>query len=159
VPQNPFHPQSDADRNTIWRMMIINDSEAFIAQDFSRIEGDFDAQNFEGLRCGMSPNPANWTIAFPDLASYRANWLDSAKKFADLKFRDVTPLEAIYSRCSLTRIDLAGDRAIAHKQFSGSLFLADGATYAPGQRQTLYRLHRQQSRWRIVGFLGQLPLE
>ncbi len=107
----------------------------------------------------MSPNPANWTIAFPELASYRANWLDSAKKFAELKFRDVTPLEAIYSRCSLTRIDLAGDRAIAHKQFSGSLLLADGATYSPGRRQTLYRLHRQQSRWRIAGFLGQLPLE
>ncbi len=107
----------------------------------------------------MSGNPANWSIAFPDLAGYRGNWLESAKKFAELKFRDVTPLDAIYARCSLVRVDLVGDRAVAHKQFSGSLLLEDGTTYSPGQRQTLYRLHRQQSRWKIVGFLGQLPLE
>jgi hypothetical protein len=159
MPTNPFNQHTEPDRHTIWRMMIVDDSEAFIARDFSRIENDFDAQNFEGLRCGMSGNPVNWTITFPDLISYRANWLESAKKFAELKFRDVTPLEAIYARCALARIDVVGDRAVAHKHFSGSLVLTDGTTYAPGQRQTLYRLHRQQGRWRIAGFLGQLPLE
>jgi hypothetical protein len=156
--QNPFDPITDSDRHIIWRMLIADDSEAFIAGDFTRVESDFDEQNFEGIRCDMSGNPADWTIAFPDLASYRASWLDSARKFGALKFRDLTPLDALYFRCSLSRIDIAGDRALAHKKFSGSLLLADGSTYAPGARQTLYRLHRQQSRWKIVGFLGQLPL-
>src|SRR4051794_22941730 len=109
LPANPFERESDPDRHAIWQMMIIDDSEAFLAADFSRIESDFDSNHFEGIRCGMSGNPANWSIPFPDLPSYRAAWMDGAKKFAELRFHAVTLREALYSRCSLARIDIAGD--------------------------------------------------
>src|SRR4051812_39974006 len=103
---NPFDSHTDPDRHAIWQMLIADDSEAFVARDFSRVEGDFDVVNFEGIRCGMSGNPANWSLTFPTLADYRANWLEGAIKFTDLRFKDLTALEAIYSRCSLNRIDI-----------------------------------------------------
>ena len=119
---------------------------------------DFDADQFEGIRCGHSPNPDNWRIAFSTLADYRDEWLASSRKFLAMRFADgITPLDAVLRRCRIDRIDLARDRAIAHKKFSGDVPLADGSTLS-GSRQTLYRLHRREGIWRIVGFLGQLPL-
>ena len=53
--------------------------------------------------------------------------------------------------------DIAGGRALCHKKFSGDLPLGDGTTLS-GSRQTLYRLHKQRGVWRIVGFIGYLPL-
>ena len=107
-PLNPFNVATDLDRHAIWRVLILDDSEAFIAHDFARIEADFDADNFEGLRCNHSPNPADWIIAFPTLAAYRENWLEGAKKFTAISFKDVSPLDALYFRCKLNRIDIAG---------------------------------------------------
>jgi ketosteroid isomerase-like protein len=70
----------------------------------------------------------------------------------------MTHLEALLKRIQLTQIDIAGDRALARKKFSGTIPLADGSAIT-ASRQSLYRLHRQQGRWKIVGFLGQLLLD
>jgi hypothetical protein len=93
------------------------------------------------------------------LAAYGDEWLASSRKCRAMRFADgVTPLDAVLRRCRIDRIDLAGDRAIAHKKFSGDVPLADGTTLS-GSRQTIYRLHRQAGVWKIVGFLGHLPLD
>jgi ketosteroid isomerase-like protein len=70
----------------------------------------------------------------------------------------MTPREAVLRRTHLKQIDINGDRALAHKKFSGTINLADGTTIS-GSRQTIYRLHKQRGVWKIVGFLGQLPLD
>ena len=154
---NPFDPTRDPVRHHIWQRLIVADSDAFAAGDWPAIEPDFDAETFEGLRCHNSPDPADWEIAFPTLASYRDSWLAAARAFAAKRFVGLTNRQAIYARTRLDRIDLAGDRALCHKTFSGDLELADGTTHG-GNRQTLYRLHRRGGAWKIVGFLGFLPL-
>src|SRR5688572_19445309 len=122
------------------------------------IESDFDAEHFEGIRCSNSMNPDDWKIAFPRLQDYRDSWLSASREFLAKQFEGMTHREAVYRRTRLTQIDIAGDRALAHKKFSGTLPLVDGSNLS-GNRQTIYRLHRQRGVWKIVGFLGQLPLE
>jgi hypothetical protein len=156
-PMNPFSPSSDADRHYIWDRVIVADSEAFAMGDWNRIANDFDAENFEGIRC-YTNNPNDWRLVFPSLDSYRISWLDMAKEFAKKKFFGRTNLEAIYARCRIDQIEIVGDRALVHKKFSGTLDLADGSKLS-GSRQTIYRLHRRDGVWKIVGFLGYLPLE
>jgi hypothetical protein len=155
---NPFDPVKDSDRHYIWQRLVAVDSDAFAAADWESVQDDFDAAHFEGIRAVGSTNPDHWIIAFPDLASYRDNWLRAAKEFANKRFAGRTRREAIYHRTSLNQIDITGDRALAHKKFSGDIPLEDGSLLT-GSRQTLYRLHRQNGRWRIVGFIGYLPLE
>jgi hypothetical protein len=154
---NPFDEKSDPDRQWIWRHLIAIDSDAFVLGNWAMIENDFDADRFEGIRCGHSTNPDDWIIAFASLSEYRDSWLAASREFLKKQFVGVTHREAVYRRCRLDRIDLQGDRALAHKKFSGDLPLADGTTLT-GSRQTLYRLHRIGGAWKIVGFLGQLPL-
>jgi hypothetical protein len=57
----------------------------------------------------------------------------------------------------LDRIQIEGDRALAHKKFFGDVQLADGLTLAD-RRQTLFRLNKRDDVWKIIGFFGQLPL-
>jgi hypothetical protein len=155
---NPFDANSDPDRHYIWQRLIVADSEAFLAGDWAKIENDFDGERFEGIRCGNSTNPNDWKITFPRLADYRDSWLASSREFCAKRFKDMTPRDAIYRRTRLDRIDIQGDRALCHKKFSGTIALADGSALS-GSRQTLYRLHRIGGVWKIVGFLGQLPLD
>jgi hypothetical protein len=155
---NPFDAARDPDRHHIWERLVAADSDAFAAGDWSAIEGDFDAEHFEGIRCHNSTDPDDWEIAFPILAAYRDSWLAAAKAFATKRFVGLTNRQAVYARTRLDRIDLAGDRALCHKKFTGDLKLIDGSTHT-GSRQTLYRLHRRGGAWKIVGFLGFLPLE
>lgn len=141
---NPFDAAGDPDRHLIWQRLMIADTEAFVAGDFSMIEDDFDAENFEGIRCFLSANPDDWKVVFPDLPSYREAWLAASQEWRG-KPADEARREVL-SRAMLRQIDITGDRALAHKQFIVAC------------RQTLYRLHRRNGTWRIVGFLGFLPL-
>jgi hypothetical protein len=158
TPLNPFDPAADADRHTIWQMLIIADSEAFIAGDWARIEGDFDAEHFEGIRCDHSTDPAKWRLAFAELHSYRDSWLNASREFLKKRFVGRSHLQAVYDRTKLAEIAIAGDRALCRKTFSGELPL-EGGSVLGGNRQTLYRLHRRGGRWKIMGFIGQLPLD
>jgi hypothetical protein len=154
---NPF-AATDVDRHYIWHRLIAVDSDAFALGKWSMIEEDFDADRFEGVRCANSANPDSWKIAFATLEEYRDSWLASSRHFRAKNFVGLSTRDAVYHRTRLTEIDIAGNRALAHKKFSGTLQLADGATLS-GSRQTLYRLHRIDGMWKIVGFLGMLPLD
>jgi hypothetical protein len=154
---NPFDRYSDPDRHAIWQRLVEADCEAFANANWSMIEADFDAENFEGVRCSYSVNPDDWQVVFPDLPSYRDSWLVAAKEVFDRKFATVSHLEALLLRTHLGQIEIHGDRALAHKKFFGEVQLADGK-FLDDRRQTLFRLHRRGDQWKIVGFFGQLPL-
>ena len=159
---NPFDASSDSERHAIWDRLVRADCEAFVAGDWSMIEDDFDAEHFEGIRCQNSPSPSDWQLAFPDLPSYRDSWLVASKQFIGRELaKGMTPRDAIFARTHLNDIGIARDRALCRKTFHGVVPLADGSTLSDA-RQTLFRLHRRADSpwgWRIVGFLGQLPLE
>lgn len=154
---NPFDRQTDPDRHLIWQRLVAADCEAFALGDWRRIEEDFEAETFEGVRCFHSMNPDDRAIVFPDLASYRASWLEASDQFRAKRFARHSHLEALLARTQMNEIDVNGDRAIGHKKFSGTIELADGSSLQD-RRQTLYRLHRRHGVWKIVGFIGQLPL-
>ena len=155
---NPFSRENDRDRHEIWQRLVLADCEAFAASNWSIIEVDFDADTFEGVRCSHSTNPDNWTISFPDLASYRDSWLAASMEFRAKKFAGLSHLEALLVRTHLNEIEINGDWAMAHKKFYGEVPLADGSLLAD-RRQTLFRLHHKNGGWKIVGFFGQLPLQ
>ena len=154
---NPFDAQREPDRHYIWQRLVAVDSDAFVLGDWPMIENDFDADHFEGIRAYGSGNPDDWRVAFADLASYRDNWLSASREFLKKRFVGISHREAVYRRTRLIEIEIVGGRALCHKKFSGDLPLADGTTLS-GSRQTLYRLHKQAGVWRIVGFIGYLPL-
>jgi hypothetical protein len=154
---NPFNRESDPDRHDIWHRLVTIDCEAFAVGDWSRIEPDFDADAFEGLRCSYSTNPDDWKIVFSTLDSYRDSWLAASNEFRVKQFANLPHGDVLLARTHLELIDIKGDRALAHKKFHGDVLTADGSLLAD-QRQTLYRLHKRGDTWKIVGFLGQLPL-
>jgi hypothetical protein len=155
---NPFDRHDEPDRYQIWQRLVAIDCEAFATSNWSMIEGDFDAEAFEGIRCDHSTNPDKWRIIYPDLASYRDSWLAAAKQFQQKKFAGATHLEALLARTHLDDIDIQADRALAHKKFFGEVPYEDGSILAD-RRQTLFRLRLQKAEWKIVGFFGQLPLD
>jgi hypothetical protein len=154
---NPFDLNIDPERHQMWDRLVRVDAEAFVAGDWARIEGDFDAEQFEGVRC-YSVNPDDWKIAFATLGEYRDSWLAASREFGRRPFAGLTALEAVLRRTRLSAIEINRDRCLCHKKFSGTLDRADG-TKLTGSRQTIYRLHKRSGMWKIVGFLGQLPLD
>ncbi|HYF52057.1 MAG TPA: hypothetical protein VEJ63_21790 [Planctomycetota bacterium] len=155
--ENPF-PASDTERRSIWQMLVARDSDAFAAQDWSPVENDFAPEIFEGIVANGSPNPDDWTIKYPRLNDYRDDWLRMAETFKRMPLKNISHRELIYKVSSLNEIEISGDRALCHKKFKGDEPLANGERYQISA-QSLYRLHRIRGEWKIVGFVGYLPLE
>jgi len=150
-----INPHADADRRGIWDMLVARDIAAFLAADWSMVEGDFAKAEFLGMDAGFKPAPQNWTMRFATLEAYRDEWLRQAAESAATRYAE--PLsEALYRATDLSRIELHGERALARKIFDGAIRRADG-----GQDrldwQTLYFCARSKGSWKISGFVGYLP--
>lgn len=152
--QNPF-PSTDPARQVIWEMLVPRDIDAFLAADWSMVEGDFIAEGFIGVSGDKDPDPDHWRLAFPTLDAYRAEWLKQAKDFAGGTYGE-DPRGAIFRTTTLEVIDIEGETALARKKFDGGIKLADG-TMDPMLWQTLYYCRLHQGRWKICGFTGYLP--
>jgi hypothetical protein len=151
---NPF-TDMDPDRAEIWEMLVTRDIDAFVAADWSKVAGDFDVPAFFGIDGARNPSPDNWKLGFPDLETYKTEWLRQAEEFSKTEFVG-DARAAIFAATNLTDIELNGDRAIARKKFDGSIRKADGSE----DRllwQTLYFCTRKEGRWKICSFIGYLP--
>ena len=150
--QNIFH--ADPDRSAIWDMLVTRDIAAYVGQDWAMVAGDFIEDGFTGIHAHKSPNPDDWTLAFPTLAAYREEWLRQAAESAATKFAE--PLgEGIQRATKIEQIEINGESAVAHKKFDGKIALADG-TFDVLNWQTLYFCRRQDGRWKISGFVGYM---
>lgn len=150
---NPF--PHDPDRRAIWDMLVGRDIDAYLAADWRRTEGDFVAAGFFGLHGHHAANPDSWRLAFPDLATYRDEWLRQAAETARTAYAE--PLrDALFKATQMQHIDVAGNQAVAHKKFDGSILRADGGTDRLNW-QTLYFCSRRDGVWKIAGFVGYLP--
>ena len=150
---NPF--RQDPDRSAIWAMLVERDIEAFLAADWSRVEGDFLSEGFLGIDAGKSADPDSWVIGFPTLGAYRDEWLRQAAATAAVAdAEDVR--NAIYRATTLSQIDIAGEVAVAHKKFDGSIRRSDG-TADVLHWQTLYFCRRVGTVWKLTGFVGYMP--
>ena len=151
---NPF-PSTDPDRHAIWEMLVPRDIDAFLAADWNMVEDDFVSDEFIGIDGRRSGNPDDWRLSFPDLVSYRDEWLRQAYDFATQSFKD-DPRTAIFSTTTLEMIEIEGDRALVHKKFDGGITKADGS-FDVMNWQTVYYCKWHEGRWKISGFTGYLP--
>jgi hypothetical protein len=152
---NPF-PASDRDRHEIWEMLMTRDFEAFASCNWAIVEGDFWRDGFCGVHAQKHADPSCWVLAFPNVVSYRDEWLRQATEFAPVKFDGMTALEFLFRSCRLDEIDVVGNRAIGKKKFDGSARITGGEIFTI-RFQTLYQLIRHHNQWQIAGFVGYLP--
>lgn len=162
VPRDPFgnpFPAGDADRHAIWEMLVRRDIDAFISADWSMVAGDFISANFTGISGHFQPDPQGFTLAFPTLSAYRAEWLRQATEFAIQRAAGAfagDPRDGIFAATRLEEIEIDGDAALVRKKFDGRLAKADGS-HDRMNWQTLYVCRREAGRWKIAGFVGYLP--
>lgn len=150
---NPF--PNDPDRAALWEILIARDIEAFIRADWSLVADDFHADGFLGVDGRFLPNPDSWCLSFPDLASYRDEWLRQAADFAATAYAEDTRL-ALYRALSLRDIEINGNAAICHKKFHGHIARTSGPPDTLNW-QTLYYARKIDGRWKLTGFTGYLP--
>jgi len=151
--QNPF--PNDPDRREIWEMLVERDIKAFVKQDWDMVKDDFIEEGFMGIDGRNLSNPDSWRMTFPDLTSYRNEWLRQAKNFAEVEWAE-DPEPNLYNATTLRDIEIMGDVALIHKKFDGSVMQADGKASVLNW-QTLYRCRKVNGKWKIAGFVGYLP--
>ena len=150
---NPF--PNDPDRREIWTMLVERDIDAFIAGDWSMVDGDFIKEGFLGIDAGKSDNPDSWRIGFPTLEAYRDAWLGQAAEAKKVKYAE-DQRTGIFRATNLQHIEINGDIAVAHKKFDGVIALADGGKDVMNW-QTLYFCRKVDGRWKLTGFVGYAP--
>ena len=123
--RNPF-PPSDLERRQLWEMLVHRDFVAFLAEDWSLMAPDFWAEGFCGIDAHMSADPHQWTISFPTVESYRDAWLQQAEQFRKVELVGMEKLAFLFSCGRLARIEITGDRALAHKKFDGAAKTVSG---------------------------------
>lgn len=150
--KNPF--DTDKERRQIWEMLVRRDISAFVASDWAMVADDFIEEGFIGLHAHKSENPDDWTLAFPALKDYKAEWLRQAADSAATQYSE--PLgAAIHRATTLTDIRITGAAAVAHKKFDGTVRKSDG-TLDTLNWQTLYFCRHNAGRWKIAGFVGYM---
>ena len=153
IKTNPFPENSD--RWAIWDMLVYRDTKAFIAADWSLVEDDFIEENFMGINAGKHQSPDAWTMGFPDLDTYKKEWLHQADEFSAMEWAEDIE-EAFFRVSNLRDIEINGDSALVHKKFFGSITKASGHKITT-EWQTLYRCRKINGTWKIAGFVGYMP--
>jgi hypothetical protein len=152
--QNPFS-ETDPDRREIWTMLVERDIDAFLAADWSMVDDDFRREGFLGLHAHKSELPDSWSLDFPNLETYRDEWLRQAKASQAVEYAEPVR-DALFRATNMRDIDLRGDTAVCHKKFDGVIALKGGGTDVLNW-QTLYFCARLEGRWKITGFVGYMP--
>lgn len=155
---NPYGAVDQPDCFALWEALVARDSEAFAAKDWSLCADDFAADRFEGITANGSLDPLDWSLQYPTVESYRDDWLAMAEAFLKHQFTELSHRELLYKMQHFAKVEVASDRAVVWKRFSAVEPLANGDRYRI-RAQSIYRLHRINQRWLIVGFVGYLPVE
>lgn len=150
---NPF--PKNTDRWAIWDMLVDRDTKAFIAADWDMVVDDFIEENFMGIDAGRHQSPDAWTMGFPDLKTYKEEWLRQAKEFSTMEWAEDVE-EAFFRVSNLRDIEINGNSALVHKKFFGSIAKANGDKVRT-EWQTLYRCRKIDGAWKIAGFVGYMP--
>lgn len=151
---NPFN-EADKDRARIWEMLVSRDIEAFVSNDWSMVADDFIMEGFIGIDGRHNKNPDDWKLSFPDLESYKTEWVKQAAAFKETEWcGDAT--KKLFEVTELSDIEINGNTALAHKKFRGSFVKANGEEI-PANWQTIYYCRRINETWKIIGFTGYIP--
>ena len=152
--QNPFD-KSDQDKHSIWEILVRKDIDAFINIDWEATYPDFIEEGFYGIDGKKTQNPDDWVLTFPNLETYKTEWLKQAKETR----ATTDPLHlrnSLFRASQLKIIDINGTKAVAHKEIKGDIPNLDG-TKETLNWQTLYVLHKIKGAWKIISFIGYIP--
>jgi len=153
VYNNPFEKGSD--RYELWEMLLERDIKAFVQQNWDLVADDFLENGFMGINARGKSNPDSWEMTYPNLESYKNDWLHQAKKFAETVYIESLE-EALYQATNLRDIEVKGNKALLHKKFDGQIEHTNGTVDSLNWK-TLYRCEKVGSRWKISGFTGYIP--
>ena len=153
--KNPFSA-TNKDRFEIWNMLVQRDIEAFVSQDWEKVRNDFIEEGFMGIDANKIGAPDGWTLRYPNLDRYKADWLRQAKDYANTPWKEKLS-DALHRVTILNDIDINGNRALVHKKFLGALEKSNGEK-VPTNWETVYRCSKINDEWKIAGFTGYLPL-
>ncbi|MFK5974510.1 MAG: RidA family protein [Flavobacteriaceae bacterium] len=152
--KNPF--LQDDDKEYLWEMLVNRDTKAFVAQDWNMVAADFVSDGFLGIDAGKQFNVDKWELKYPDLKSYKEEWLQQAKEFSQIELVE-NKEDAFHRVTVLQDIEIKGDYALLHKKFFGPMKKKDG-TEIHTDWQTLYSCRKVKGVWKITGFTGYIPL-
>lgn len=151
----PFKsPFRDKDRDAIWEMLVVRDIDAFLAQDWGMVAGDFVSAGFFGIDAQGSADPDQWVLRFDTVESYRDEWLRQARETAATAVSE-SAHAALHGATKLETIDIKGEFAVAQKKFHGFMPLKDGGSAYLNWR-TQYLCRREGGHWKIAGFVGYM---
>jgi hypothetical protein len=154
--KNPFDSRN-SDQSDIWEMLVRRDINAFVTGNWNLIESDFLPDKFYGLNAQFSSEPQMWKLDFPLLVDYKKSWIKQSYESSKKKYAD--SLEAgIHKATKIEKIEINSGKAAVWKQFNGRLKVLDGEDEVL-QWQTIYFCEIVQGQWKIIGFVGYLPLQ
>jgi hypothetical protein len=156
--ESPYDTVRQPDQHLLWELLVARDSDAFAACDWSICAEDFAPGRFDGISANGSLDPAQWSLRYPTVESYRDDWLKMAEAYRQLQLTGISHRDFLYRMQTFARVESACDRAVVWKQFRADAPLTSGDRHVV-TGQSVYRLHRIDGRWLIVGFVGYLPLE
>ena len=154
--KNPFQNVSDHHAQ-IWEILMQRDIFAFTRSDWDIVKDDFEKDKFFGTHANFSDDPLKWTLAFPSLKDYRESWLCQAHESAKKSYCGSLE-ERLHHITSIGPIKLVRDKAIIWKKFDGLIKTNIGETDVL-RWQTIYFCQLIRSRWKIISFIGYLPLK
>jgi hypothetical protein len=144
------------DHATLWKMLVYRDIRAFVESDWTQIEDDFLLDRFYGTNAHFSPHPESWTLDFPLLSDYQTRWLAKSQESKEKNY--VEPLEiGLHKLTQLKKIETNANKAAVWKQFNGTLKRIDGPDEVL-RWQTIYFCEFIKNEWKILGFIGYLPM-
>lgn len=155
---NPYDAGVDADTHALWDLLVARDSDAFAAADWALCDDDFAHERFEGISANGELDPIKWTLRYSTVESYRDDWLQMAERFLSTSFAATSHRELLYKMQTFAKVEIADGRAIVWKQFWADEPLTNEERYQISA-QSVYRLQRIAGVWKIVGFIGYLPME
>lgn len=153
--KNPFEGKN-THHAALWEMLVRRDIKAFVEGDWSQVEHDFLPDKFSGMNAHFSTNPQQWKLDFPLLLDYQKRWLSQSHESKNKNYAE--PLElGIHKVTKLEKFQIKSNKAAVWKKFNGKIKLSDGM-HDVFQWQTIYFCELFKKKWKIIGFIGYLPL-
>lgn len=144
-----------SDERMIWECLIHRDYLAFAKADWSIIQNDFLESSFYGMSAAHHSDKSKWTLSYPDLNSYRRDWLRDAN---DMKSKNIDGdlYEILLSIGKLTKIEIHEDLAVVTKRFDGACPIIDEEAVVM-QWTSFFSMRKIYGQWRTESFIGYIP--
>ena len=153
-PAGAPRPATAEERAAITEMLYDRDIEAFVAQDWSMVAADFDADAFVGYQ-GSNRGRGPWHVLFGALAEYERTWLAQARELIAAGGEPSRLILELRAASSIREIEVNGRFALVRKFFDGKVHSGDLVQTLDWT--TNYLVRRDADRWRITGFMYMPP--